>query len=128
MIPDLDFLRADSLAAFCQHSPATGQVIITGTGAKVFLAGWNLAILEFSEGGLILVVQLRDTVWANFIRYENLGRHPARTHPGNYVDSAPACVGWCGCRVHHMSLCEKFSMHVILADYVEGYVHDSKTV
>ena len=104
---------------------------LTGTGAKVFLAGWNVAILEFSKGGLILVVQLRDMcdmVWANFIRYENLGRHPARTHPGNYVDSAPACVDWCGCRVHHMSLCEKFNMHVILADYVEGYVHDSKTV
>jgi len=45
--------------------------------------------------GLILVVQLRDTVWANFIRYENLGRHPARTHPSNYVNLAPACVGWC---------------------------------
>ena len=78
--------------------------------------------------GLILVVQLRDIVLANFIRYENLGRHPARTHYGNYVDLALACVDWCGCRVHHMSLCEKFNIDVILADYVEGYVHDSKTV
>ena len=50
--------------------------------------------------GLILVVQLRDIVLANFIRYENLGRHPARTYFSNYVDLAPACVDWCEGRVH----------------------------
>ena len=74
--------------------------------------GWNVPILEFWKGGLILVVQLRDTVSANFIRYENLGRHPARTHSNNYVDLAPACVDWCGWRVHHISLCENFNVRI----------------